>query len=290
MKTSILAMKCAKLLQTATSTTKLACRPIVFCVFFFRFFFARRSFAMCLVIMSQEGQIDSLLRVALTSKYKANNPDKKLQTTKRKTQLLKLLMRGLRPEVGDMPRGIRKLMEDCWAQNPAERPNFEEILGRLETDCKKDMINGLEKAVMVDRKDKKGNAVTASDKDLAELKRIKDELEEGVKRQKKEIEIERNKAQDRLRQRMTAMNMKRDSQKKLIVENERRSMERGEGGVLDIRKSESGVKKNGSDVDVEVKGKTRDSFEEGQLVARIAELERELSDSKQTLLRIQLNK
>jgi hypothetical protein len=48
-------------------------------------------------------------------------------------QVLYKVFSGRKPEVpDDMPRDYQRLMEDCWATDPAARPSFSKVLERLE--------------------------------------------------------------------------------------------------------------------------------------------------------------
>jgi hypothetical protein len=49
-------------------------------------------------------------------------------------QVMYKVFSGHKPEVpDDMPRDYRRLMEDCWAADPAVRPSFRTVLERLES-------------------------------------------------------------------------------------------------------------------------------------------------------------
>lgn len=51
------------------------------------------------------------------------------------SQIMMNVTKGFRPEITDeVPKCYKKLIEDCWSQNPRERPTFKEILHILKTD------------------------------------------------------------------------------------------------------------------------------------------------------------
>ncbi len=46
--------------------------------------------------------------------------------------VISLVKSGKRPAVPEsLPFGVRQLIEECWAQNPAARPTFKEVAERL---------------------------------------------------------------------------------------------------------------------------------------------------------------
>ena len=57
-------------------------------------------------------------------------------TPKELNLLVDAVLQGRRPHVrrtdeGGAPNGFTDLMRECWAQDPSERPTFEDILQRL---------------------------------------------------------------------------------------------------------------------------------------------------------------
>lgn len=50
-------------------------------------------------------------------------------------QLLELVARGVRPDMSRISANVsedfRKLIEDCWCQDPSQRPNMQTVLDRL---------------------------------------------------------------------------------------------------------------------------------------------------------------
>ncbi len=49
--------------------------------------------------------------------------------------VISLVKSGKRPAVPEsLPFGVRQLIEECWAQNPAARPTFKEVAERLKSE------------------------------------------------------------------------------------------------------------------------------------------------------------
>jgi len=93
-------------------------------------------------------------------------------------------------------------MDQCWNMRSDLRPTFKEVVERLEGECREEVVarTMLPNVNMSGRG--VGGGLVSSSQDLEKLDLIKKELEVGAKRQQGEIEVERMKAQDRLRKRM----------------------------------------------------------------------------------------
>jgi len=89
-------------------------------------------------------------------------------------------------------------MDQCWNMRSDLRPTFKEVVERLEGECREEVVA----RTMLPNVNKSGGGLVSSRQDLEKLDLIKKELEVGAKRQQGEIEVERKKAQDRLRKRM----------------------------------------------------------------------------------------
>jgi len=68
--------------------------------------------------------------ILLWELYTRSSPFKNIHPIKLVTQILD----GLRPEIpADCPKPYARLMQDCWAHNPEDRPDFNTILVQLST-------------------------------------------------------------------------------------------------------------------------------------------------------------
>ncbi|GMI59914.1 hypothetical protein ScalyP_jg2796 [Parmales sp. scaly parma] len=92
----------------------------------------------------------------------------------------------------EVPETVRKIMTECWILKSEERPTFEEVVDRLES-CKEEVLL-LQLQLQLQPQQKV--------EDLEIVRRLKEELKIGTKRQQDEVEVQRRKAQDRLRDRM----------------------------------------------------------------------------------------
>ena len=142
------------------------------------------SFGMCVAYCCGEGDIGELLAHEENNKQKSNYYN------------LNLLMRGSKkPSVSkenEVPETVRKIMTECWILKSEERPTFEEVVDRLES-CKEEVLL-LQLQLQLQPQQKV--------EDLEIVRRLKEELNIGTKRQQDEVEVQRRKAQDRLRDRM----------------------------------------------------------------------------------------
>ena len=94
----------------------------------------------------------------------------------------------------EVPETVRKIMTECWILKSEERPTFEEVVDRLES-CKEEvLLLQLQLQLQLQPQQKV--------EDLEIVRRLKEELKIGTKRQQDEVEVQRRKAQDRLRDRM----------------------------------------------------------------------------------------
>ncbi|GMI55363.1 hypothetical protein ScalyP_jg2599 [Parmales sp. scaly parma] len=111
----------------------------------------------------------------------------------------------------DLPDSIRKIMDQCWNMRSDLRPTFKEVVERLEGECREEVVA----RTMLPNVNKSGRGVggglVSSRQDSEKLDLIKKELEVGAKRQQGEIEVERKKAQDRLRKRMVELQEEKKS-------------------------------------------------------------------------------
>ena len=167
------------------------------------------SFGMCVAFMCEEGEIVDMLGAAEQNSSGRTGTASSISTSSKASHLMNRLMRGkLLPSVSDrndLPETIRKIMDQCWNMRSDLRPTFKEVVERLEGECRDEVI-ARTMSSMSPNVNKGGRGVVggvvSSIQDLEKLDLIKRELEVGAKRQQGEIEVERKKAQDRLRKRM----------------------------------------------------------------------------------------
>jgi len=165
------------------------------------------SFGMCVAYMCEEGEIVDMLRAAGNNAGRPGTASSiSISIAGKAPHLMNRLMRGkLLPCVSDrndLPDSIRKIMDQCWNMRSDLRPTFKEVVERLEGECREEVVarTMLPNVNMSGRG--VGGGLVSSSQDLEKLDLIKKELEVGAKRQQGEIEVERMKAQDRLRKRM----------------------------------------------------------------------------------------
>ena len=86
------------------------------------------SFAMCVVEMCQQGGVEKLL----ADRAKAMDCSENVSSNKLLELVSDDIIRPLITEDCNVCKSIRKLMRDCWQGSAAKRPDFQEIISRLE--------------------------------------------------------------------------------------------------------------------------------------------------------------
>ena len=167
------------------------------------------SYGIILAEICQLGSIENLLREVFL--------DRNCGKRKKKGKIIDLFQRGaLRPDFKlssqtSVPGAMMQLMEVCWSHDPEKRPTFDEIGKRL--GGSKVYTNSLLDAVAVTARAKSSTAnLLAAGHDaehVQELMKLKIEHTIAEAARDKELELERQRSQARLRQRMDEQRLKK---------------------------------------------------------------------------------